>query len=358
MSDKCQFEQCHAILKNTKADDIMIDKSVDAKTNILMFLKKTSYKEFKDNSAFGLNFPLPVENAEPIMVGVDMSEDNYNQMKSAITSHKVLNFSTEESYRIVSRIVNPTIYKDWLDCMKGMMDLCKSSNDSSGEAVGLKYSVERNYKEIIIKVRYLPFNSNDPYPIITSFNKSDVMECDNDCLEVGMELNREFIILFKRVKPGAGTIIIGTDKGGITIPVIPNLTDDEKENVSELLEAFLLERYIAAGGIYNKDNDKDHTKIIVRDWTLTETILDIKMTITKVKLKRVGSGAFAIKIPIPISLEGQGKFDLTDLNDLGNKICFDKFEMGRSAPKLENFGVNEFCIQCFDIANQFYKAVK
>ncbi|WP_144489871.1 hypothetical protein [Bacillus thuringiensis] len=65
-----------------------------------------------------------------------------------------------------------------------------------------------------------------------------------------MELNREFVVLFKRSKPGSGTIIIGTDKGSVTISVVPNTTESEKNRSSILIEAYLLKTYIAAGSIW------------------------------------------------------------------------------------------------------------
>ncbi|WP_074594698.1 hypothetical protein [Bacillus cereus] len=366
MSEKCQYEQCHAILKDTKADVIMIDKFSDSKTNILTFLEKTSYREFKDNNAFGMSFPLPVAEGPPIMVGVDMSEENYNQMQGAIKENKVINFSNAESFKIISQIVNPSIYNKWLECMKGMMEVCKSIDTGQ-----LTYSVERNYREIIIKLRYNPHNSTDTYPILKSIHIPDVMKCDNDCLKEGMEINREFVILFTRIKPGSGTIIIGTDKGSLVIPVIPNISEVEKGRISDSIEDYVRKAVIAERA-KNKKNDLAF-KVSASELYLTDTIVNITLNIESEIIVKTPSikvrGPFGTNV-IDIDehtyhlkevLTSEGEFDLTDSNSLANKMCFKLTK----EPEIDTnmimdgfVGGKEFCIPCLDIANEFFKVMK
>ncbi|TKH86574.1 hypothetical protein FC685_22940 [Bacillus cereus] len=350
MTEQCPFERCDIIITGTQADKIMIDKTVDAKSNLLSFLAKSSYQEFKDNNAFGLNFPLPTD--PPIMVGADMSEESYNQMQSAIVHNQVQNMSNQQALKIIATTLNPEIAPTWLTCMTEMMQFCKDTTTN----VGISYTVDRSFKQNIIKIKYIPFNEDDPYPVITSIHVPDSVECRNDCLTIGMKLNREFTILFERVKPGAGTIIIGTNKGSVTVSIVPDIPESEKKKISELIGISLEKAFINAGGNYQKNDP--YTLFNVGDWKITDTLVNITMSITKIRFERTKIANLPEPFPdiyayLPVVNQFliEGMFDLTDPKELENKICSSNINK-------EVFGISEFCIPVINIANAFFSVIK
>lgn len=254
MAAECTFKECHAILKHTKANVLIIDQKKDIKENFLSWIIKTSYSEFQNQqeNSFGLDVVIPIEGV-PIPFGLNSStsEEDYERLQQYIQEGRVVNFSHNEAKLIVSRMVDPEVYRKWGMCMDRMIECVSESN------YGLHYEANYRQNEIMIRIWYVPFNPHDPWPKIKSnMYVPSVAKCMHDCIDTSTVFDRELTVVINRVSSGDGTIIVNTDKGSVQVPIVPLIEEIHETEIQSAIEEFIIQRLIAAGAnleSYNSD---------------------------------------------------------------------------------------------------------
>ena len=260
MSEQCKFEECHKILAESKANVLIVDHRLDARSNILMWIERTSYEEYKDYRNNGLNIGAEFL-IEEVPVGIKLdgntTKDDYEKLQTYISQGKVGAFSHDEAIKIISQVVPANVYDNWLSCMNRMIDYCKN------QGYGLHQEITRNNDEIIVKVWYTPYNPNDSWPkISTDIYIPPSAKCAHDCLKNGDVINREVTMIFTRESGGNGTIAINTDKGSILVPLVPKIDESLELEIQNKIKAFVQAAFISKGAKLEEftipSNPKEH----------------------------------------------------------------------------------------------------
>lgn len=246
MSEQCNFEECHTIIEHSKANVLIIDRHLDARSNFMLWIENTSYEEYKEYRDDGLNISaqFPIEGV-PVGISLDgeTTKEDYEKLQSYFKKGMVESFSENQAIHIISQVVPPNVYDNWLSCMNNMMECVKN------QKYGLHHEVRRTGNELIIKIWYYPYNPQDPWPKVSSdVYVPDGAQCKHDCLKEGDTIEREVTLIFVRSSGENGTISINTDKGAILVPLVPYLEGNPNVNLQENIKQFIQQAYISEGG--------------------------------------------------------------------------------------------------------------
>ncbi|MES9726373.1 hypothetical protein ABWK34_18730, partial [Bacillus safensis] len=278
MSDLCDYEACHAVLKLSKINEIIINGTKSVNDNLLIWLEKTSYEEFvkAHKEGFELNVILPVENGNPIPIGFGhlMDRNQYEKLQETIRSGKIISISRKQTEQIISRNTPSNVYDNWLKCMEDMIQACKTKPPEFGLQIKLNY----NLSETLATVHYRPINSEDKWPVVTEDPYvPEIVEWKSNHLKKGDHLDKETTLLFKRVKKGQGTVIIQTNKGAIEIPIYPSITSKGIEIAKDEIEELITRAFVKEGGVLELSNRQGVRRILVKELDINETMVKLHM---------------------------------------------------------------------------------
>ncbi|MDA2214064.1 hypothetical protein PDN57_28665 [Bacillus cereus] len=274
----CDFTVCNPVL-SVGPDTIIFDESKSLHWNVLAWLKNTSYSEVQRKKANGLKFgfKIPIEGVEtPFDLDSNFSEEHYNKLQEAIDSGNILYFSDNTLTHFVSKIYNPERYQAWLACIQEVSRTC----------TGLQPDVRYSGNEVVITLKFITDNSEETFPKVENFYVPPNATCTTGCLSVGEIIGNERIILITRNNDEQGTIIIDTNKGGVSIKLKePDpgpkprdkivISESERETAIKTTYDYVLNKWIekngnlGPGGIikvekFDVDESKIKFKILVR----------------------------------------------------------------------------------------------
>lgn len=287
------MSECSEVLNGGVFDTVIVNHEISINENLLEWLKKVDYHTFQEKVSGGLNigFPIVTEGSPPIPIdiGVDFSEDDFNQWKIAVQEGKYRQFTENEKLQIVKKSASEVIVNGWLECLqltnKGTGLICNVLSDK-------KASV------ILFKAQFIPHSPTDvEVPIVKDFTVTGVSEV------IGLKKDDEIPIAgvtatIKREGKSAVTISLNTDKGTYseTIPEIIDpppekekpaerkrlvITESEKQAAMSKLYRYVIDKWIerhhdlGPGGIvrveelYVVEDYKVHFKILFHHVVVT-----------------------------------------------------------------------------------------
>ncbi|PDY85981.1 hypothetical protein [Bacillus toyonensis] len=244
----CDYTVCNSVL-SVGPDTIIFDESKNLRWNVLEWLKNTSYSEIQQRKANGLKFgfTIPIEGVPtPFDLDSNFSKEDYNMLQEVTESGRILYFSDNTLTHFVSKIYNPERYQTWLGCIQEISRTCH----------GLQTNTEYNGNEIIITIKFITDNRDEAFPKVENFYVPPNATCNTGCLSSGDRIGNEHIILITRNNDEQGTLIIDTDKGGISIKLKPPepppkeivISESEKREAIKKTYDYVLNKWIAANG--------------------------------------------------------------------------------------------------------------
>lgn len=344
MYQDCSFEQCHQVLIHSKANILIIDQKKDMRENILMWIVKTSYEDFKklESDGFGLDVVLPIEGV-PVGLGLNSNttEEEYKRLQQYINEGKVIQFSHEEASKIINKMVDPVVYKEWGNCMEGMIHCVESSR------YGLHHEETYRGNEITIRIWYSPYNPNDPWPkFMTDMYIPPVAKCMHDCIFSTTSFDREITVVINRIASGYGTVIINTDKGVVQVPLIPDIPESFATMIISRIQEFVIER-LKSSGVNFEPHEPNRSGLIfvsrasvsIKNFKAENGLIQFSIQLTRMGLKMKNTGGpFHVSIPTTVNLDKNLdiKLNLSDLDPSSKIYCLTDLNKG--------YGVNELCI--------------
>ncbi|MPY20055.1 hypothetical protein [Paenibacillus glucanolyticus] len=366
MFQECSFEQCHQVLIHSKANILIIDQKKDMRENILMWIVKTSYEDFKklESDGFGLDAAFPVEGV-PIDIGLNSktTEEEYTRLQQYINEGKVIQFSHEEASRIISKIVDPSVYKVWGECMEGMIHCVENS------AVGLHYDATYRGHEIIIRMWYFQFNPQDPWPKFKNdMYVPPMAKCVHDCIKTTTPFDREITTVINRISSGYGTVIINTDKGAVQVPLIPVIRDVYSVEITSRITEFIIERLKHSGANLEPHRPSEGTITFLDRATIEINNFSAKNGLIKFKLdlKRSGTKRKSIRpfghiiVPVFYNKSLDVELDLSQIDLTKNVFCLSGLESGYGIKDLCFNGteIESLIMQQFENTKKYYNKIK
>lgn len=353
MNEECSFEQCHQILIHSKANILIIDNKKSMSENILLWITKTSYEDFKkaESDGLGLGFNFPVEG---IPVGITLNssttEEEYSRLQQYINEGKVIQFSHQEASKLISKMVDPVVYTQWGACMEGMIHCVEASK------YGLHHEETYRGNEVIIRIWYTPYNPTDPWPkFMTDMYVPPIAKCMYDCITASTLFDREITVVINRTDSGSGTVIINTDKGVVQVPIVPDIPESHATMIVSSIQEFILER-LKKSGVNLEPHDPKRSKLIfvsrasvnIKEFRAENGIVNFSILLTRagLKLKSTNIGAgIKFDIPTPVNFDKtlDVSLDLSNLDQSSKVYCISDLRYG--------YGIEELCINGTELTN-------
>ena len=131
--------QCDEILAQGVFDTIVIDTSRSVASNLFEWLKSTTFQELQEKTSGGLNIGFPIEGI-PIDIGIDFSEEEFEQWREAVDEGRVRSFTENEALQIVRQTASPEILDRWLECIRltnpiGTGIVCRLLSDEDASTI-------------------------------------------------------------------------------------------------------------------------------------------------------------------------------------------------------------------------------
>ncbi|ATO29045.1 hypothetical protein RA13_14400 [Bacillus atrophaeus] len=284
----CDFNACHQILKNTKADVFISESSSSFQQNFYQWIVHTDYEEFKKRVQGGLNIDVTIP-IKGVPLGQKLNgsttKEEYQRIQKAINDGTVNNINQVEGERLIQHNTNPGIYRSWLECMTKMINHC---SDDNGGQFGLHIKeISRIGKEIIINIKYNPEFPQDSPPRIESFSyPKDYIECKEGCLKKDDKIVGEHVMIFNRLTDAEGMIVINTTRNTLSIPINRKYTAIGIETAKENLSTFVRTSIEKRGGVIRQHE------------TFSDgTVFDMGPIVTNIDINSGIWAAFRIEIP-------------------------------------------------------------
>ncbi|PFK46718.1 hypothetical protein COJ23_22195 [Priestia megaterium] len=373
ISNQCNFKECHKILTESKANILIIDENLDARSNILMWIERTTYEEYKNyrDNGFNLEAEFPIEEIPVgVKLGSNTTKDDYEKLQTYIKEGRVGSFSHSEANHIISKFVPENVYDNWLSCMNTMLECVKS------QSYGLHNEITYRESEVIIKIWYTPYNPNDSWPkISTNIYFPSIGKCSHDCLKKGDMIDREVTLIFNRESEGNGTIAINTDKGSISIPVVPEIDRNTIPLIQQEIKKYIYDSFVSQGGKMNPfsvpPNPTEHRQytsfekgaVDLKNFNVTGTTIKFEVIIKRTSKLH----GFMNKIKLDFDTGEEKEEWIEDVTE-SEIECGMQLDLDYSKTNLENiifcvnsdnqskltyaFGIDEFCISGKDLAHQ------
>ncbi len=207
--------QCDAILRQGVFDTIIIDFNKSVASNLFEWLKNTDFQTFKEKTSGGLNIGLPIEGI-PINIGINFSEDEFNEWKQSVNQGQVRNFTEDEALQIVRRSASPDILDAWVKCIR--------DTNNNGTGIICRLLSDEDAATIQYEARFIPNSSADAdkIPQVNRFIVTGATSIEG--IQVGDEIPFGGVAAtITREGRSEITINLNTDKGICTrtIPPIP-----------------------------------------------------------------------------------------------------------------------------------------
>ncbi len=160
--------------------------SKDLRTYYLSEQFKTDMKSGK----WGGSVTIPIEGI-PVSLGMDFSEDKYNEFRSKILAISELNVSKNFYQTSFSSIPNTNLYDAYVQCVRIKEDVSKT-----GFIQGVNIETE---DVVVFNFYYRPQAPGDAMPVVTSFNIQPENSVLSGGLTAGQTLNSfSFVVTCKR----------------------------------------------------------------------------------------------------------------------------------------------------------------
>ncbi|MED4848166.1 hypothetical protein [Bacillus atrophaeus] len=283
----CDYNACHQILRNTKANVFISESSSSFQKNFYQWIVHTDYEEYMKRVQGGLSIDVNIP-IKGIPLGQKLSgsttKEEYKRIQKAIKDGTIENIDETERQKLIMHNTDPEIYISWLSCMTEMIRTC---NDDDEEKVGLYIKeISRSGQDIIINLKYTPEFPQDSPPRVESFSyPEDFLECKEGCLKKDDIIEGEHALIFRRKADTEGIIVINTTRNTLSIPINRKYTaigiKSAKDNLSTFVRTSIEER----GGVIRQHE------------TFSDgTVFDMGPIVTNIDIDS-GIAAFRIEIP-------------------------------------------------------------
>lgn len=178
--------------------------SKDLRTYYLSEQFRTDLKSGK----WGGSVTVPVEGI-PVTLGMDFTEDKYNEFKSKILQVSELNISQNFYQTSFSTIPNTNLYDAYIECVRIKEDVSKT-----GFIQGQNVETE---DVIVFAIYYRPQAPGDAMPVVQSFNVQPEGNVISGGLTVGQMLNTFSILVTAKRDPEKDLVLsLVTNRGNFT----------------------------------------------------------------------------------------------------------------------------------------------
>ncbi|MCS4324196.1 hypothetical protein [Bacillus subtilis] len=344
----CDYNACHQILRNTRADVFISESSSSFQKNFYQWIAHTEYEEYMKQVGGGLSIDVNIP-IKGIPLGQKLSgsttKEEYKRIQKAINDGIIDNIDETERQKLIKHNTNPEIYKSWLDCMTEMIRSC---SDDVEAKVGLYVKeISRSGQEIIINIKYTPAFPQDPPPKVESFSyPEDFLECKEGCLKKDDVIEGEHVIILKRQADTEGMIVINTTRNTLLIPINRKFTATGIERAKEKLSTFIRKSIEERGGV------------IMQHETFSDgTVFDMGPIVTNIDINSGIWAAFKIEIPsMTARIDENGPLTASNRRTLYTgfvgQVDLLHPEMNQRAYCLELVAdISNFCVGADQIAN-------
>ncbi|MGV2967251.1 hypothetical protein [Paenibacillus sp. AGC30] len=240
---ECDYTQCHAILRETKADTFIMETKHSFKDNFYKWIKNTSYEEYMRNvsNGLGIDVAIPIEGVDTSLgLNSSTTKETYERIQKAIEENTIRNISEEDAKRIVISNTNEQVYKAWSDCMQSMISRCEVDPPSPPGTLQLK-KLQRKGNEIYITLQSLVY-PGDSEVVVENFYVPSMFSCLTGCFKNGDHIKGEHSIVLERLREGEGNVVIDTSRNTLEIPISVHITSKMANQVRWDLTDFIKKR--------------------------------------------------------------------------------------------------------------------
>lgn len=180
---------CDGILVNSPVNVVMQKRESTFSESYMDWIKTATQQQIQEAQAAGVSVILPTD--PPIPLSASITNQQYHDFQTALEAGKVIDLNATQVDTIVTKSVDPLIYKAWTDC-----------NEQNGFGV-LNYSTIHADGSFTVLVRYAPNSPADLPPKFTDLEVTGATVV-NPPAEGS-------------VVPFAGVIIVFADIGPLTV---------------------------------------------------------------------------------------------------------------------------------------------
>lgn len=204
---------CDSILVNSPVNVVMQKRESTFSESYMDWIKTATQQQIQEAQAAGVSVILPTD--PPIPLSASITNQQYHDFQTALEAGKVIDLNATQVDTIVTKSVDPLIYKAWTDC-----------NEQNGFGV-LNYSTIHADGSFTVLVRYAPNSPADLPPKFTDLEVTGATVV-NPPAEGSVVPFAGVIIVFRRHRAPDGsfpdaTYTINTEKGTAQgeIPAVP-----------------------------------------------------------------------------------------------------------------------------------------
>jgi hypothetical protein len=201
---------CDNILRQGIFNYVEINTQRSMSENLYKWLSTATLSEIRSLQGGGLNIGFPI-NGVPISIGLETSDEDYEQWRSALSSGLSRAFTEKETLQIIEKSVSTEIVEAWRQCIP--LNL-------SGGRTGLIGNMQtaQGAARPIFLVRYLPTSAGDYPPIVSSRGFQLAGATTRYPLADGTEIPMAGVsVLLERQGRQDISLILNTTKGTVTI---------------------------------------------------------------------------------------------------------------------------------------------
>jgi len=205
------------------------------------------FKKDMKSGKWGGSITIPVEGV-PVTLGMDFSEDKYNEFKSKLLQVTELSITSSFYQTSFSSIPNANLYEAYNECVRIKNDVSKT-----GFIQGINVETE---DVVVFTIYYRPQAPGDRMPIVQSFNVQPEGSVLSGGLAVGQRLNSySILVTTKRDEEKDIVLSLKTDRGSHTSKSFAegSLSTAKEFPIGTIITSFLkLEQFNVA----TKNNEK------------------------------------------------------------------------------------------------------
>lgn len=210
-------------------DEIIKDEKFSFQSNLHQWFKAMTFEEYKRIKTLfaelGVDFFV-----EYVPVGGSGSgnttEEEYKQFKKYLEEGKISNLSNEQVFSLVKKTISKEVMDAYKHCITNKTSACINEPNEPNEPsdpidpdpkYGLNHKIKKNGSYTSLVIWYVPFNAQDPWPIVENFFVSESAKCLSGCLKKGEKLNSEHVIILEKIDSKEATVSIDFDKASVVI---------------------------------------------------------------------------------------------------------------------------------------------
>ncbi|OAZ49067.1 hypothetical protein [Paenibacillus polymyxa] len=238
MPEECSFKECNDFIKNVQQiNQIIIDDTKSFESNIHKWFTQITFEQYKEIKKFFKDIGVDLDLISWFQIdgegSTEVTEEKFKQKQEEIKKGSISKISRDESLKLIQNLVSSDVLDAYKFCISSKVESCKDDIDVVPELktphFGINYRTDRNGKFISLVIWYVPFNSEDLWPIVDDFFfTSDSLNCINGKLKKGDVISSEHTIIFERIDPQEALVNLKTNKGLISVSL-------EKENAPQII---------------------------------------------------------------------------------------------------------------------------